>query len=417
MSAWDKLVFGWLDYQLVRPGDGTTKIDLGPSEAQSKSGKQAAIVALPDKYVPTELGTPFAGSKYYYSDTGDDMDNLMSRSFTLPTGTVGLSAKARYNIETDWDYAYLVVSTDGGANWDIVPTNKSTNTSPNGQNFGNGITGVTGGAWVDLNADLTPYAGRTVKLGFEYWTDGAQEGDPESDDTPGIALDNIAVTGNALDGAESDAGWTFDPASGGFRVTTGTEISGPYFNAYVVENRQYIGPDQLRVGFDGPLGVAPYNFGGTVGPDWAERHPYENGVLIWYWNTQYANNNVGDHPGEGEILPVDAHPQIMHWADGTNARPRIQSYDSTFGVKKTDAITLHKAGVPTTFKSQPGVSVFDDMQNWWTASDPGDTVFGARYQASWSGVNVPKTGTTVKVKGDTKKDWSVNVEITPAPAP
>ena len=66
-------------------------------------------------------------------------------------------------------------------------------------------------------------------------------------------------------------------------------------------------------------------------------------MLIWYWNTQYDNNNVGDHPGEGEILPVDAQPQIMHWADGSVARARIESYDSTFGVKKTDAITLHKA--------------------------------------------------------------------------
>ena len=35
MSAWDKLVFGWLDYQVVQPGDGKTKITLGPSEAQS----------------------------------------------------------------------------------------------------------------------------------------------------------------------------------------------------------------------------------------------------------------------------------------------------------------------------------------------------------------------------------------------
>ena len=209
-------------------------------------------------------------------------------------------------------------------------------------------------------------------------------------------------------------GWTFDPATGGWKVTTGTELAGPYLNAYVVENRQYIGPDQLRVGFDGPLGVAPYNFGGTVGPDWTERHPYEDGVLIWYWNTQYNNNNVGDHPGEGEILPVDAHPQIMHWADGSVARARIESYDSTFGVKKTDAITLHKAGVATTFKSQPGVSLFDDMQSWWTKSDPGDAL--GNHQAGWTSVNVPKTGTKVQVKGETKKDWSVNIEVTPAPA-
>jgi immune inhibitor A len=137
-------------------------------------------------------------------------------------------------------------------------------------------------------------------------------------------------------------------------------------------------------------------------------------VLIWYWNTQYANNNVGDHPGEGEILPVDAHPQIMHWADGTVVRPRIESYDSTFGVKKTDAITLHKLGVPSTFKSQPGVSLFDDMQSWWTASDPGDAL--GNHQAAWTSVNVPKTGTKVQVKGATKKDWSVDIEVTPAPA-
>jgi immune inhibitor A len=137
-------------------------------------------------------------------------------------------------------------------------------------------------------------------------------------------------------------------------------------------------------------------------------------VLIWYWNTEYANNNVGDHPGEGEILPVDAHPGLLHWSDGSIVRARIQSYDSTFGVKKTDAITLHLNGVPTTFKSQPGVTLFDDTQSWWTASDPGNAL--GKHQAGWIGVNVPKTGTKVQVNGNTKKDYSVNIEVTPAAA-
>ena len=104
----------------------------------------------------------------------------------------------------------------------------------------------------------------------------------------------------------------------------------------------------------------------------------------------------------------------MHWSDGTVARPRIQSYDSTFGVKKTDAITLHKAGVATTFPSQPGVSIFDDTQSWWTASDPGDAL--GKYQASWVGVKVPSTGTQVKVLGNTKKDYTVDIELTPPAA-
>lgn len=411
MSSWDKLIMGWLDYQLVEPGQGKTRIKLGPSEAQSTAGKQAAVVTLPDRQVTTQIGTPFAGSKFYYSSTGDDMDNVMLKSVTLPAGA-SVSAKARYNIEEGWDYAYLIVSTDGGAHFSTVHTNLSTNESPNGQNFGEGITGVsTGGGWVDLTADLSAYGGQNVVLGFEYWTDGAQEGTPDAPYQPGISLDEIAISGQPTDGAESAAGWTFDPATGGWRVTTGSDTAA-YFNAYVVENRQYIGPDQLRVGFDGPLGKAPYNFGGTVGPDWAERFPYEDGVLVWYWNTQYGNNNVGDHPGEGEILPVDAHPSIMHWSDGQVLRPRLQSYDSTFTAKKTDAITLHKAGVATTFKSQPGVHVFDDTKSWWTASDPGDSL--GHYQASWVGVNVPKTGTKVEVKGTTKKDNSIDIEVTPA---
>ena len=102
----------------------------------------------------------------------------------------------------------------------------------------------------------------------------------------------------------------------------------------MVENRQYIGPDLLRVGFDGPLGKAPYNFGGT-GPRLGRAFPYEDGVLVWYWNTQYRNNNVGDHPGEGEILPVDAHPSIMHWSDrwSPGADPVLRL---DFGAKKTD---------------------------------------------------------------------------------
>ena len=59
----------------------------------------------------------------------------MTRSVTLPAGTVTLNAQVNYEIETDWDYAYLTVN-------DVpVATNLSTNTNPNGQNFGEGITG------------------------------------------------------------------------------------------------------------------------------------------------------------------------------------------------------------------------------------------------------------------------------------
>ena len=177
----------------------------------------------------------------------------MLKSVALPSGA-SLSAKVRYNIEEGWDYAYVLV------NGDPVVTNLSTDDNPNQQNFGNGITGLSTG-WVDLTADLSAYAGQTVQIGFEYWTDAAQEGTPGESSQPGISIDDVAISGQPVDGAESDGGWTFDPATGGFQATTGTETT-PYFNAYVVENRQYIGPDELKVGFDGPLGKAPYTSAG-----------------------------------------------------------------------------------------------------------------------------------------------------------
>jgi len=324
-----------------------------------------------------------------------------NRSTTAIAGAVSLSAKVRYNIEQDWDYAYLTV------NGNPVATNRSTNTNPNSQNFGNGITGVQG-TWGDLTADLSAFAGQTVTLGFRYWTDGAQQGQPGVSSVPGLQVDDIAVTGQATDGAESNTGWTFAPADGsGFRVTTGTETQ-EYFNAYLAENRQYLG-------YDAGLQTGPYNFGGNIGANWAERFPYQDGVLLWYWDTSFGDNNVGDHPGGGLILPIDAHPGILHWAaggPGSVMRPRLQSFDSTFSLEPTDAITLHLNGAVTNVPSQPGVSVFDDMNTYYVPTDPGDAPGGGRYQASWSSVNNPHTGTSIRIKSLTPGGF-MQVEVTP----
>jgi immune inhibitor A len=409
MTTWERWELGWLNAAVFQPGDKSARLTLGPSEFQTTQ-PQAAIVNLPDQIVTNEIGKPFAGSKFFYSGTNDDLDISMLKPVTLPAGA-SLTAKVRYNIEEDWDYAYLVVSTDGGKTFTNVATNLSVNTSPNGQNFGNGITGVsTNGDWVTLTADLSAFSGN-VLIGFRYWTDGAQQGTPDAPYTPGFSADEIAITGLATDGAETDTGWTFVKP---FRITTGTEDT-PYPHAYFVENRQYIGPDRLRVGFDWGLKTSPYNTGGgSVPATWRERFPYQDGVLIWYWNSEFANNNVGDHPGQGEILPVDAHPGLLHWSDGTLMRPRIQSYDATFGVKKTDSITLHQAGVPTTIPSQKAVPTFDDTQNWWTASDPADAT--SFYKAEWNSVKVPNTGARVDVRGAANSQGYVNIEVTPPPA-
>jgi immune inhibitor A len=394
MNGWDKFQLGWLNYEVAQAGK-KSEHKLGPSVTNTKQA-QGVFVVLPDKKVTVQLGSPYAGSNFYYSGTGDELDTSMTRSVTLPANAT-LSAKVRYNIEQDWDYAYLTV------NGTPVATNRSTNTSPNGQNFGNGITGVQTG-WVDLTANLSAFTG-PVTIGFRYWTDGAQQGQPGQSVAPGFQIDEIAITGQPTDGAESSAGWAFSPASGGFRVTTGTETAS-YFNAYLAENRQYLG-------YDAGLRTGPYNFGGTVGPLWAERFPYQDGVLLWYWDSSQADNNVGDHPGEGLILPIDIRPAPLHSASGAVLRPRIQSFDAPLTLTPTDAVTLHFGGAAVNIPSQPAVAVFDDTNSYWVVDDPGDAPGNTRYQSEWNSVNTPKTGTQIRLKTLTPGGFA-QVEVSPS---
>jgi immune inhibitor A len=371
MGAWEKFQLGWLKFTTVREGK-EANLTLGPAEHNTKLA-QAAFVLLPDKQVPLELGSPFEGSMFYYSDSGDNLDNSMTKQVTIGSGA--FTAKVRYDIETDWDYAYLTV--DGKA----VPTNRSATTNPNSQNLGNGITGSTSDAWVDLTADLSAYAGKSVTLGFRYVTDGAVS-------EPGFQADAISLDGQPVGTAESDEGWTLN----GFRTTTGSEEQS-FFNAYVLENRQYIG-------FDASLRTGPYNFGYlSTKPNWVEHFAYQNGLLVSYWDTSFSDNSVGDHPGGGLILPVDANPGLSHWADGTLMRPRIQTYDATFGLERTQGYTLHTDGVAAQISSKPAVPLFDDSKTYWTDCDAhactGD--HAGRYQPGWSSVDVPDTGTTVRV--------------------
>jgi immune inhibitor A len=381
MGAWEKFQLGWLNYEVAYAGDKSTH-KMGPAITNTKQA-QGLFVVLPDKEVTDQIADPFEGDYFYYSDSGNNLDNLMTNAYTLGAGA-SLTAKANVQIEVDWDYAYVIISTDGGATWQNVETDLSTASDPNGQNFGHGITGNSGG-WVDLTADLSAYTG-DVLLGFRYWTDGAAV-------EPGFMVDNLVVEGYPLDGAESDTGWTFD----GFRATTGEETAS-YFNAYVAEHRTF-------QGYDDGLRVGPYNFGFLDNPalgDWVEHFTYQDGLLISYWDTSESDNASGAHPGSGLILPIDAHPDALIRADGGVWRNRVQSYDSTFGLSPTDATTLHWNSQPSDFPSLPAVSTFDDRNSYWDPTNPMGSVI------------VPNTGTQIIVRSVSAKGAFMQVQVQPA---
>jgi len=411
LDAWSKLYLGWLDeqgdkgpfYEIVDAGaDGTVR--LSDNDEALSNGVQAMVVNLPDNVVQYTIGDPVQGDWMWYSDQGSNLENTMTKSTGVSAGT--LTAQINYETEAEYDYFYVEASSDGGATFLPVDTNLSDHAGHPGHDPDNnnptglGITGTSEGAWVQVSATL-PAGTNAVR--FRYSTDPAVT-------EFGVLVDDVKINGASIGDAEqADQGWTLD----GFYRTNGTEEVS-YYNAYIVENRQY---DD----YDSSLRTA-YNFGFlNTRPDWVETYPYQNGALIWYLNDEYNlqgdfNNNVGDHPGEGFLLPVDAHPQFSHWQDGTLMRPRILTYDSTFGYEKTQAITLHNNGVPATVPSRPGVPVFDDTAQWWfnadehgaTGSHPG------RYQPGWYSVDVPKTGTTIEVDKPGSRNGVVDIVVTRA---
>jgi immune inhibitor A len=415
MNAWDKFQLGWLNYEVAFAGQ-TSSHKLGPSVFNTKQA-QGLFVVLPESANPTTtvLGTPTSGANAWYSTAGNDLDLTMAHAVTIPAASsVQLSMNVWYEIETCWDYAYVRVSTDGGATYTNVHTSVSDSGNENSQNLGEGITGISGApkqcdvasgspSWVPLTADLTAYAGKTVTLQIRYKTDPAAGG-------RGFEFDDLAVTADGStvfseDAEAGDNGWTID----GFRRTSGADVLySPHY--YVVENRQYGGD------YDSGLKTGPYQFGFLDQADkqnLVEHFPYQDGVLISYWDTSFGDNNVGDHPGEGQILPIDARPAPLHWSDGSLMRPRLQSFDATFGLSPTDAITLHNNSQATSIPSQPAIPVFDDMNSYWVDGDPADAPGNGRYQAEWNSVNTPHTGTQVRVVGQTK-DGFVQVQVRPS---
>ena len=380
MTAWDKFQLGWLNYEVSFAGKRSSH-KLGPAEANTKQA-QGLFTVLPDKLVSHVLATPPEGTHAWYSGSGDNLDNSMTRSLSLPAGTTTLSMQLWADIEEDWDYAYVAVSTNGGTTWTNLAGNVTTATNPNGQNFGNGITG-TSGAFVPATFNISAFAGQTVLLRVRYWTDGfvVQQG---------LLVDQIAV-GGFTDGAETTPnGWTLN----GFRQTTGVETS-THFNAYLSEFRQYRG-------YDSGLLTGPYNFGFTnTLPDWVEHYPYQDGLLIHYWDTSQSDNNTSQHPGAGLILPVDAHPAPLRRSTGIYWSGRVQSFDSTFGLEPTDPITLHRLGVANSYPSLAAVPVFFDSTHPWSPLTP------------QAGVRVPNTGTAIEVIGTSAQGNFMQVHVRP----
>ena len=145
---------------------------------------------------------PSSGENFFWSNLGDESNMRLTREFDLSqvSGPVELRFNTWYDLEEDYDYAYISASVDG-TNWDILDSQNCTSLNPSGNSYGCGWNGQSDG-WIDEAVDLSQYAGEKVTVRIDYVTDAAVNG-------KGMAIDDLRLdaVGYTSDLESDEGGW------------------------------------------------------------------------------------------------------------------------------------------------------------------------------------------------------------------
>ena len=317
------------------------------------------MARLPERQIIDPAIVP-SGDHVWWSRAGNgfgcapqsahNLDVYLPELDTLPAGTpVTVSFKSRWDIEWDYDYGFVMYSTDGGSTYTSLPSANGY-TTPQAQNptanacqaqYGNGITGTSGSyaagtqavdrtvgeyppaGFLDDEYDLSAAVGNQTVLRFSYSTDPGLT-------RPGWFIDDLRITAGDEVIYESDFETTGGPDddrvfNGGCKETTrvaaqctkgwnyvAASAGSPADHAYYMEMRD-------RSGFD------------VDGRDQNDRDPiaFQPGMLLVYTDEAHCYGNAGcdDPPGQSPVdsapTPGDATPELADaaWteAPGDNA--------------------------------------------------------------------------------------------------
>jgi immune inhibitor A len=379
MNAWDKWALGWNSPKVVNRGK-TVTTTLQPA-ATGDLTKTSVMVKLPNGKHSIELSGK-DGSLEWWSNMGDGLDNTLTtkNKVLMPNGSPTLSMNTWYEIETDYDFGFVKVSEDG-TTWTYLQ-------SAHTVDLGGGVYGLTGDGTALWGAtetyDLSAFAGKSVYVQFEYYTDGGVA-------WRGWEVGNVKVNTTPLAAtAFTSDGWM--------------QVDGAYAAS---STRYYMAEFRNRDGFDAALrNVYQMNLDYTgATTTWVDFFRYNSGLHLIYRDTWFNDNNVGDHPGEGGWMVVDARPM----PDGFTVkgsdyywRTRIQVRDAAFSMFKSPAQMIYFTN--PLYSEQVAVgklaqTTFDDSKPWW-------------YSAKWdAGTIVPKKqGVRLIVKSQSPTALKVYVD-------
>lgn len=133
--------------------------------------------------IPTQATS---GNMLWYSQRGDNSNSRLTRSFDLRNvQQASLNFNIWYDLEDEWDYAYITVSADDGQTWQAQSASHMTSNNSNQRAYALGYTGQSG-TWLAQTLSLDNYAGQQILVRFEMVTDDAINYN-------GVALDDIRL--------------------------------------------------------------------------------------------------------------------------------------------------------------------------------------------------------------------------------
>jgi len=141
-----------------------------------------------DTVIPLIDSAPPSGEQMWYAPAQDETNAQLTAVFDL-TGLTSatLNFAAWYDLEEEYDFAYLSVSQDDGQSWELlVPAHAASGEYGPAFNGRSDDTPDHRNGWVKEQISLNRYAGKQVMVRFEVLTDSAVSG-------RGFALDDIAI--------------------------------------------------------------------------------------------------------------------------------------------------------------------------------------------------------------------------------